>query len=102
MGLHSGLSIVGEITLTGNPSIQFLGDTGNIAARLEAMTKEFQCTVIVSEAVFEAAGLGSDLDVGRRREVAIRGRDGSMSVIGISRYEKLQGLCHLAPITAHY
>jgi adenylate cyclase len=100
IGLHSGLSIVGEIALSGNPSIQFLGDTGNMAARLEALTKEFECAVIASEAVFEAAGLGSGVSVGSRREVAIRGRDGLVPVIGISQNEKLQALCRLAPVAA--
>jgi len=97
MGLHSGLSIVGEIALSGNPSIQFLGDTGNIAARLEALTKEFECTAIASEAVFEAAGLGSGANVGSHHKVAIRGRDEALSSIVITQNEKLQTLCGPLP-----
>ena len=74
IGLHTGFAAVGSIQVAGRMSLQFLGDTGNVAARLEAMTKELDCTVIVSSAVFDAAGrpLPPALP---QTELRIRGRE---------------------------
>lgn len=75
MGLHSGVSAVGSIMLLGRPTLQFLGDTGNVAARLDALTKEMGCTLIVSARVFDVAGREASWGV-RQAEVAVRGREG--------------------------
>ena len=72
IGVHTGLSVVGSVGLPGQRSIHFLGDTGNIASRLEGLTKETGCTMIVSAATVAAAGapaFGS-----RRADLEIRGR----------------------------
>ena len=74
MGLHSGVSAVGSIMLLGRPSLQFLGDTGNVAARFDALTKEMGCTLMVSARVFDVAGREAPWGV-RHAEVSIRGRD---------------------------
>ena len=72
IGVHTGLSVVGPVGLPGQRSIQFLGDTGNIASRLEDLTKETGCTMIVSESAVAAAGAPT---LGwRRADLAIRGR----------------------------
>ena len=57
IGLHTGLSVIGKVGLPGQTSIQFLGDTGNIASRLESLTKETACTMIVSASTIAAAGM---------------------------------------------
>jgi adenylate cyclase len=54
-GCHLGLAIVGD--LASHHTTQFLGEVGNIAARLETFTKELDCTIILSHAVIERAGL---------------------------------------------
>jgi adenylate cyclase len=59
IGVHTGLSVVGMVGLAGQTSIQFLGDTGNLASRLENLTKEMGCTMIVSAATVAAAGISS-------------------------------------------
>jgi len=56
IGVHSGLSVVGRVGLPGQTSIQFLGDTGNIASRLEGLTKKTACTMIVSATTLQAGG----------------------------------------------
>jgi adenylate cyclase len=73
LGVHSGPSVVGPVGPADQTSIQFLGDTGNVAARLESLTKEMGCTLIVSAATLAASGL--DRPHWRRAEVTIRGRD---------------------------
>jgi adenylate cyclase len=74
MGLHSGVSAVGAVSLLGRPTVQFLGNTGNIAARLEALTKELGCTLIVSEAVLDTAGHGTPEAISSV-EVRVRGHE---------------------------
>jgi adenylate cyclase len=53
-GCHLGLAVVGE--LASRRTVQFLGEVGNIAARLEGLTKELKCTIILSREVIERAG----------------------------------------------
>ena len=57
IGVHTGLSVVGPIGLANQRSIQFLGDTGNIASRLENLTKDAACTMIVSASTVVVAGM---------------------------------------------
>ena len=73
IGVHTGLSVVGNIGFSGQKSIHFLGDTGNIASRLEASTKEAACAMIVSASTTAAAGLEpgwvpADLEIRGRSE----------------------------------
>ena len=49
IGLHVGTAVVGMISAGTSGSLQFLGDTGNLAAKLEAETKRFDCVLIASE-----------------------------------------------------
>ena len=76
IGLHSGFAVVGSIQIAGRLSLQFLGDTGNVAARLEALTKELGCRAIISEAVFETAGMKVPASL-PRVECRVRGREQS-------------------------
>jgi adenylate cyclase len=54
VGCHVGLAVIGE--LSHHHTVQFLGEVGNIAARLEGMTKELDCVVVLSRDVVERAG----------------------------------------------
>jgi adenylate cyclase len=51
MGLHLGVAVVGMIGSAEHRSLQFLGDTGNVAAKLEEQTKPLDCTLVASTAV---------------------------------------------------
>ncbi len=72
IGVHTGLSVVGTVGLPGERSVQFLGDTGNVAAKLEGLTKETKCTMIVSAATVAAAGIS--IPDWRRADLAIPGK----------------------------
>ncbi len=86
VGAHSGPSVVGAVGPPHQNSLQFLGDTGNVAARLEGLTKEMGCVAIVSTATVEAAGWRPRW---RRADADIRGRDGAVPVFLIHRREEL-------------
>jgi adenylate cyclase len=62
----------------------------NVAARLQDMTKAENCAVIISEEVYQRAGL--PLDRLSRTEVSIRGRDQAMTVCTVTDPALLAGL----------
>ena len=78
IGIHGGEVIVGDIGFRGHTVFTALGDSVNVAARLQDMTKNLDCKVIVSEDVCKTAGIA--FDALTRMEVAIRGRDETMIV----------------------
>jgi adenylate cyclase len=78
VGIHGGEVIVGDIGFRGHTVFTALGDAVNVAARLRDLTKALKCTLVVSEAVCQTAGLAADtLPL---IEVEIRGRDEAMMV----------------------
>jgi adenylate cyclase len=75
IGLHTGPAVVGSITFGDRQSLQFLGETGNIAARLEGLTKDQACTMLVSQASLKLAGVAS-LAAMSATVLALRGAEG--------------------------
>lgn len=78
IGIHAGEAIVGDIGFRGHTVFTALGDSVNVASRLQDMTKNLNCLVIMSDEVCKTAGLPAD--VLTRREVEIRGHDEPMAV----------------------
>lgn len=72
IGVHFGPAIVGEMGFAPTLSLTAIGDTVNIASRLEAATKEVGCQLLVSEATALAADM--NLEIARRSEISLRGR----------------------------
>src|ERR1700757_3677836 len=67
VGIHYGEAIVGAMGPPRSQIITAIGDTVNICARLEGLTKEFDCVAVISERAAEVAGLdvaGYDLHHG--------------------------------------
>jgi adenylate cyclase len=87
IGVHSGLAIVGAIGPPDRTSLQFLGDTGNMAARLQGLTKEMKCTIIISAATVAAAG--REPPQWRYAELDIPGSDSKLAAFLIDRREDL-------------
>jgi adenylate cyclase len=53
------LAVVGLVRTGESQSLQFLGDTGNVAAKLEAESKELGCTLVASVAALNLVALGT-------------------------------------------
>lgn len=72
IGIHCGNAIVGTMGPPDSPALTAVGDTVNVAARLEAETKTYRCEVVVSETAAAAAGL--DLSRFPLHTAELRGR----------------------------
>ncbi|MBI3436120.1 MAG: adenylate/guanylate cyclase domain-containing protein [Proteobacteria bacterium] len=72
IGIHFSEAIVGSMGPPGSQIITAIGDTVNTCARLESLTKEFNCSVIVSRRAAEMAGI----NVGERtlHDAPVKGR----------------------------
>jgi adenylate cyclase len=73
IGINGGEVIIGDIGYRDRIVFTALGDPVNVAARLQDMTKEIGCDVVIAEDVCRHAGLVPDAL--STREVTIRGRD---------------------------
>ena len=60
IGLHCGEAIVGTMGPPNAPNLTAVGDNINIAARLEGLSKTYDCTLVVSADVLTQAGWGTD------------------------------------------
>ena len=60
IGIHFGEAIVGTMGPPGSQIITAIGDMVNTCARLENLTKEYGCPIIVSRRAAELAGLNVD------------------------------------------
>ncbi len=78
IGIHGGDAIVGTMGPPKTPLLTAVGDNINIAARLEAQTKQLGCDLIVSAETLDAGGI--DYRAANRRSIEVRGRDGRVEV----------------------
>ena len=72
IGIHVGPVIVGEIGYGAAATLTAIGDAVNIASRLEALTKEYGCQLVVSDAVVGRAG--TPVSGLPRHAIEVRGR----------------------------
>jgi len=85
VGIHSGEVLLCHVGTPGRGELTVVGDSVNIAARLEDQNKELGWAVVASEATVNAAG--SAVVVGSRRTIQLRGRSTpteAFEIIGIA------------------
>jgi adenylate cyclase len=78
IGIHCGPAIVGEMGYGNTAAITAIGDAVNTASRLESLTKNFACELVVSEETVSRAEL--DLSAFPQREIEIRGKREMLAV----------------------
>ena len=81
LGIHCGEVIVGTMGPPTAQTFTAIGDAVNVTARLEALTKDFGCALVISEEV--AAHAGFDMSGAEKRVTGVRGRIGEISVYAI-------------------
>jgi adenylate cyclase len=85
--MHKGPAIIGEMGYGQTRSLTALGDTVNVASRLQKLAKSHQCELVVSEDVLRSAGL--NLPNGTRHEMEIRGRGATIAIYTVAAVREL-------------
>jgi adenylate cyclase len=90
IGIHAGEVIVGDIGFRGRTVFTALGDSVNVAARLQDLSKRLGCRAVISEEVCRLAGIPAGALT--LTEVEIRGHEKPMSVRTLDDPTVLAGL----------
>ena len=81
VGVHGGDAIVGTMGPPTTPILSSIGDNVNVAARLESLTKDYECGIVISAATAEKAGV--DLSAFPRHNAELRGRGETISIFAL-------------------
>jgi serine/threonine-protein kinase PpkA len=85
IGLHSGEVTLGQLGSVGAQEITPLGDSVNIASRLQSASKALGWTIVASIDTTDLVGAG--IDKGRHQVLPIRGRQQSVSACEVLGYQ---------------
>jgi adenylate cyclase len=82
ISIHAGEAIIGTMGPPATPILSALGDTVNVAARLESETKRHGCVVVISSACARAAAV--DLTRFPEHTATVRGRSEPVTYFAIA------------------
>ena len=97
IGIHHAEAIVGAMGPPRSQIITAIGDTVNTCARLESLTKDYGCLVILSRQAAEAAGLrlaGHEL-----HQAPVKGRNEPVQFYALKTLRRICRRCS-QPFTA--
>jgi len=83
IGIHTGLAVVGSMGYGTVKNVTAIGDTVNVASRLESVAKEFNTALVFSEPVAQLSE--ADIAGTESREIAVRGRGEPLRVYIVSK-----------------
>ena len=87
VGIHSGPAIVGRMGFGSNVHLTAIGDTVNVASRLQDLTKEYGCQLVISEQVAMHAGI--DPSSLPRHELTVRNRREPLAIFVVDEVESI-------------
>jgi adenylate cyclase len=87
IGIHVGHAVVGRMGYGPGVYLTAVGDTVHVASRLEQLTKEYDCELVITEEVARHARIDTgDLP---RHELTVRNRAGGLAVYTVARVAML-------------
>lgn len=89
LGIHTGEVFAGNVGRAGKVKYAVVGDTVNLASRVEGLNKELGTTMLVTEAAYRAAGL--DLEVNDRGPISVKGREEPVRVYEVIGLRPAEG-----------
>jgi adenylate cyclase len=89
IGIHFGDAIVGRMGPPGSQITSAIGDTVNTTARLEGLTKDHDCPLILSEHAARMAGLALPAD--RLFSVVVKGRSQAIGFYALGHVPEVLG-----------
>jgi adenylate cyclase len=87
IGVHGGRAIVGDIGYRGHFVFTALGDAVNVSARLQDMSKDLHCEVVISDEVRRSAGYATDQLPSTM--MSLRGRGAQIGVCTVDHAREL-------------
>lgn len=78
IGIHTGPAVVGRMGYAETTYLTAVGDTVHVASRLEGLTKEYHCQLVISEQVAQCAGV--DVSAYPRHELTVRNRTEPLAI----------------------
>ena len=90
IGIHAGPAVVGRMGRGTAKYLTAVGDTVNVASRLQDLTKKYECTLVLSESTAHRAEL--DVSAFPRHEVMVRNRIDPLAIRVIARVDELAGI----------
>jgi adenylate cyclase len=81
VGINTGEAVVGVMGADSRREYSAIGDTVNLASRLEGVTKDFKTPIVVSHAT--VAGLGGRFQVRELSELRVKGRQEAVRVYAV-------------------
>ena len=89
IGIHCGPAVVGRMGYSSSVHLTAIGDTVNVASRLQDATKEFGCQLVISEQAVKQSGLNAERFA--CHELTVRNRREPLTVFAIDALQTIAG-----------
>ncbi|MDF3820628.1 adenylate/guanylate cyclase domain-containing protein [Leptospira sp. 96542] len=86
IGLHAGTVIYGDIGHSDHRSLTVLGDTVNVASRLEALNKKTNTRLLISDEIYNS--ISGEISVNKKIITRLRGKSEKMTAYSVINFRK--------------